>query len=238
MNNYFIILGAGKGQRFGGNKPKQYIKYNGKLLIEHSIDKALKSKLFKKIIVVIPKKNKKIMSKYKKNHIMFVIGGKERKDSSLNALKKIKKYRPNNVLIHDAARPDFSITLLKYLIKNLKNNNAVIPIIKPADSIKYKVKKKLINLNRNNIFLTQTPQAFKFNKLFYLSTKQKSKITDEASLFLDNNLNIKLIKGENKNRKITYWEDTKKPETYLKFIKNKCNFKKSHKLIMKLCFNS
>ena len=49
MNNYFIILGAGKGYRFSQKKPKQYFKYKGKELIQHSIDKALDSKLFKKI---------------------------------------------------------------------------------------------------------------------------------------------------------------------------------------------
>ena len=67
MNNYFIILGAGKGHRFSQNKPKQYFNYNGKLLIHHSIDKALKSKLFKKIIVVvISKKIKKNLKNIKK----------------------------------------------------------------------------------------------------------------------------------------------------------------------------
>ena len=62
MNNYFIILAAGKGRRFSQNKPKQYFNYKGKLLIEHSIDKALQSKLFKKIIVVISKKHKRFHS--------------------------------------------------------------------------------------------------------------------------------------------------------------------------------
>ncbi len=64
MNNYFIILGAGKGHRFSHKKPKQYFNYNGKMLIEHSIDKAIKSKLFKKIIVVISKEHKKFLRKY------------------------------------------------------------------------------------------------------------------------------------------------------------------------------
>ena len=66
MNNYFIILAAGKGRRFSQNKPKQYFYYKGKMLIEHSIDKALKSKLFKKILVVVSKKHKNKFKKYKK----------------------------------------------------------------------------------------------------------------------------------------------------------------------------
>ena len=228
MNNYFVILGAGKGHRFSENKPKQYFNLNGKLLIEHSIDKALDSKLFKKIIVVISKRHKRLFSKYKGKQIHFVIGGKERKDSSLNALKKIRKYKPNNVLIHDAARPNFSISLLKNLIKQLKNNYAVVPYINSIDAIKYKIKNKLINLNKNNIYLTQTPQAFKFKKLYDLSIEENNLIHDEAALFLNKNLNIKLIKGENKNNKITYQEDLRKQKTFFgigfdihKLVKNK-----------------
>ena len=48
MNNYFILLAAGKGKRFNSKLPKQYINYNGKMMIEHSIDKAIESKIFKK----------------------------------------------------------------------------------------------------------------------------------------------------------------------------------------------
>ena len=61
--------------------------------------------------------------------MVIVKGGKERSDSSLIALKTIKKYKPTNVLIHDAARPNFSINLLNKLLKELKKNKAVIPVI-------------------------------------------------------------------------------------------------------------
>ena len=52
MNNYFIILASGQSKRFNSHKPKQFIKYKNKALFEHSIDKAILSKLFKKIIIV------------------------------------------------------------------------------------------------------------------------------------------------------------------------------------------
>ena len=55
MNNYFIILAAGKGKRFSSKMPKQFSLYKNKPLFMHSIDTALKSKLFKKIILVINK---------------------------------------------------------------------------------------------------------------------------------------------------------------------------------------
>ena len=160
--------------------------------------------------------------------MIIIKGGKERSDSSLIALKRIKKYKPTNVLIHDAARPNFSIKLLKNLIKNLKNNKAVVPIIFSKDSIKYRVKNQIFNLDRNNSLLTQTPQAFRFNELYNLAIKEKFKVNDEATLFLNQNSKIKFITGENQNEKITYLEDIKTPKTYFgigfdihKLLKNK-----------------
>ena len=118
MNNYFIILASGQSKRFNSKKLKQFITYKNKALFEHSLEKADKSKLFKKIILVINDK-KQIKKKYPKN-VHIIKGGKERSDSSLIALNFIKKFKPEKILIHDAARPNFSIRLLKILLNNLK----------------------------------------------------------------------------------------------------------------------
>ena len=171
MNDYFIILASGQSKRFNSKKLKQYNIYQGKPLFKHSLDKALKSKLFKKIIIVV-NDTKKIKEKFSKN-VSVIKGGKERSDSSLIALKFIKKYKPSNVLIHDAARPNFTLKLLKTLVSSLKKHKAVIPSIKSKDSIKYKIRNQIFNLNRDNSILTQTPQAFKFKDLYNLSKKQK-----------------------------------------------------------------
>ena len=106
MNNYFVILAAGKGKRFDKNKAKQFFKYKNKEIIDYSIEKSIQSKLFKKIIVVTNSRNLLKNKEYFKS-ITIIKGGKERSDSSLLALKYIKKLKPKNVLIHDAARPHF-----------------------------------------------------------------------------------------------------------------------------------
>ncbi len=227
MNNYFVILAAGKSRRFHKNTAKQFFKYKNKELIDHSIEKALNSKLFKKIIIVSNNLNHFKKKKYSKQ-INVIKGGKERSDSSLKALKYLKRFKPQNVYIHDAARPNFSTKLLKTIYKNLKRNKAVVPVVTSRDSIKYKIKNKIFNLNRNNLMLTQTPQAFRFKELYNIACKEKNKVTDEASLFLNQNYNIKFISGENQNNKITYLNDVKTIKTYFgigfdlhKLIKNK-----------------
>ena len=208
MNNYFVILAAGKSKRFHNKIAKQFYHYKNKEIIDHSIEKSLNSKLFKKIIIVTNNLNH--LKKKKLPKIVKIIkGGKERSDSSLIALKYLKKFKPTNVLIHDAARPNFSVKLLKNLIHKLKKNRAVIPYIYSNDSIKYKSQNQLFNLNRDKALLTQTPQAFKFKDLYSLSSKQISKVNDEATLFIENDYKIAFIKGELKNNKITYPDDIK-----------------------------
>ena len=132
---------------------------------------------------------------------------------------------------HDAARPNFSINLLKKISKNLKNNKAVVPAIFSKDSIKYKIKTKIFNLERKNSLLTQTPQAFRFKELFNLAIKERRKVNDEATLFVNQNYKIKFIPGENQNNKITYINDINVSKTYFgigfdihRLVKKKKNF--------------
>ena len=213
MNNYFVILAAGKSKRFHSKVAKQFYNYKNKEIIDHSIEKSLNSRLFKKVIIVTNNLNHFKKKKYFK-FINLIKGGKERSDSSLKALKYIKKFKPKNVFIHDAARPDFSMKLLRNLISQLKNHKAVVPSLYSKDSIKYKVKNELFNLDRNKVFLTQTPQAFRFKDLYELSVKEKNKISDEATLFINNSYKIKFINGESQNSKITFINDVKISKTY------------------------
>ena len=202
MSNCFILLAAGKGKRFKSKTLKQFINYKNKPLFMHSIDRAIKSNLFKEIVLVT---NNKIKLKNKK--IKIIKGGKERYQSSLKALKFIKNKKFKNVFIHDAARPNFSLNLLRKLKKSLNKNKAVVPYIKTDNSTKYSIKNKIFNLKREKVLLTQTPQCFDFKTLYSLSKTNKTFITDEATLFLNNSKKIKFIKGEETNIKITKKSD-------------------------------
>ena len=210
MSNCFIILAAGESKRFNSKTPKPYHLYNGKPLIQHSIDKARLCKKINKIVIVVNKKHKKFIKSLKSKNVKIIMGGRTRAESAFKSLYSLKKYNFSNVLIHDAARPDFSIKLIDKLFKELRFNKCVVPTIKVNDSVKYKNKKKVINLNRKNVYLTQTPQGFDYKELFQLQKDKSSKITDDANLFISAGKKIKLISGEVYNKKITINSDIKK----------------------------
>jgi len=208
MNNCFIILAGGESKRFNSNTPKPYTNYKGKPLLLHSIDKA-KAFRFNKIVLVINKKHKNYIKRLNIKDVKIIIGGKTRAESAFKALKSIKKDNFKNVMIHDAARPNFTLKLLTKLMNGLKLNNCVIPAIQTPDSIKHKSSNIITNLKRENIYLIQTPQAFNYKKLYALQNNKGIEITDDANLFVKAGKKIKILKGEITNNKITINSDIK-----------------------------
>ena len=209
MNRCFIILAGGESKRFNSNIPKPYHLYKGKPSILHSIDKAKNYGKFSKIVLVINKKHKSYINKLKIKDIKIITGGKTRAESAYKALQSIKSYNVKNVLIHDAARPNFSLKLLDRLNKELKLNDCVIPAIQTTDSIKLKSLNIVTNLKREEVYLIQTPQAFKYKKLYQLQNNKGIEVTDDANLFVKAGKKIKIIKGEINNNKITLNSDIK-----------------------------
>jgi len=207
MNVCFIILAGGESKRFNSKIPKPYHLYKGKPLLLHSIDKAKKYRKFSKIVIVINEKHKSHFDKLKVKGIKIVLGGKTRAESAYKALESIKNLNIKKVLIHDAARPNFSLKLLDKLFKALKSYDCVIPAIQTPDSIKQKISNNVLNLKRENIYLIQTPQAFNFKKLYALQNDKSSEVTDDANLFVKAGKKIKIINGEINNSKITINSD-------------------------------
>ena len=212
MGFCLIILAGGNSHRFRSNIGKPYQKIAGKSLIEINIIKALKFKQIRKIIVVYNRKDSKRIKSLKLKNVILLPGGNSRQQSTYNALKYLKKQKSiSKVLIHDAARPNFSIKLLGSVIKNMKNARAVVPKIKIQDAIKQVIDSSkdeyILGKKRDNLFLTQTPQAFKLKEIFELHKTNYLKYKDDdISLYMDLN-KVKFIEGEKNNFKITDQSD-------------------------------
>ncbi|MDC1130665.1 2-C-methyl-D-erythritol 4-phosphate cytidylyltransferase, partial [Pelagibacteraceae bacterium] len=132
-----IILAGGNSHRFKSKIGKPYQKIAGKSLIQINVDKARKFNQIKKIVIVYNKKDMELVKSLKLKNVQLVVGGKTRQKSTYNALKYlIRKKNISKVLIHDAARPNFSSKLLNLIINKMKNSRAVIPKIKIQDAVK------------------------------------------------------------------------------------------------------
>ena len=154
MGFSFILLAGGESNRFKSDLPKQYQKIAEKTLLEISINKIKKFKQFKKLIIVYNPKHLKFLKKINLKNITTISGGETREKSTLNALNYLKSQKNiNKVLIHDAARPNFSKQLIRKIIFQSKKNNIVIPVLKLQDALKERKKgKKFTNFKKKIFF--------------------------------------------------------------------------------------
>jgi len=209
MSFFLILLAAGNSKRLKSSTPKPFIKINEKTLLEHSINAFKNFHKIKKIVIVYNSKNKKYLNKVDLKNIIKIKGGKTRQESVFNALKKIKKMNCKKVIIHDVARPYPTKNLISNLLDKLKNNDAVIPIIKTNDATKRANENVIFkNINRDSLRFAQTPQGFTYKKI-YKKHKENVNLSfdDDSALFTEVGEKVVCIKGCKINFKVTDKED-------------------------------
>ena len=220
MEKSVIITAAGLGRRFG--EAKQFKKLHGKPLYEYSLDTFIKSRLFEEVILVIPNNNQgKIQRGIKRKYgsqVNLVIGGPNRQDSVKNAIQNSNP-KSDLVVIHDAARPFITKSLIEECISACKTSDGAIIGMQPHDTIKFS-KNNIVEktIDRSNIWMAQTPQAFNKQKILeaYRSREFDDLIvTDESSLMEKLGYKIMIVLGAEKNFKITTFDDWKRAEAEL-----------------------
>ena len=181
MKNALVILAGGKGKRFGGKIPKQFIDNGQGNFIEFML-KNININNFSHIVIACQKNY--YIKLFKKitvnnNYIKIINSqpGKNRQQSSYFALKKLENFKINNVLIHDAARPLVTDKLIEKILFNLKKYKTVIPYINYSDRKIHN--NKQINNNIKNI---QTPQGFDYKLI--LSAHKYLKKNRQINWFL------------------------------------------------------
>lgn len=208
-----VIPAAGIGHRFGEKKPKQYAQLNALSVIENTVNELLKSKLIDKLIIVISEGDSYIKNQnfYKNKTIQFINGGYSRAESVNNALNHECANGYDYVLVHDAARPNFSYTIISKLLENLmeSKSSGSFPYIPISDSLR---SKELGTVDKNEYFLAQTPQVCSFHDLkqsLQLCISDGVNVPDESFALEYSGFNVSRILGSRSNIKITYKDDLK-----------------------------
>ena len=213
---HVIIPAAGSSSRMGQEIPKQFASFHGKTLIEWVDFIFSNVNAVDTISIGFNNSEKKYIenSNYSFSHKtkIYYSGGESRSDTVLNTLNLIKKYVLNDdwVLIHDAARVGITESFIKSFIKEVtKDKVGGIVAIPSVDTIKRLDKSKKITKteNRDELWLAQTPQMFKYKQLIEALEKYDGIPTDEAQAIESLGLKPMVYKGLITNFKITYPED-------------------------------
>jgi len=165
MSNIGVLLAAGLGQRFSENVQKQYVSLCGKEVISYGIDAFKSSALTDDFIVVVDKEIFENGYVSKKYNVKCIEGGNSRAKSFDNALKYIKNNFSDceKVIFHEAARPLIKPSVFDDYFKILDDYDYIETCAHITDSLGY-VGEKVPN--REDFFLIQAPEAYRFNLLY------------------------------------------------------------------------
>ena len=222
-NIWAIIAGAGVGNRFGGNIPKQYTLLNGKPIAQHSIERLIDTNLFKKIIIVLDKNDKwfKSLSLPTNVNIEIVFGGDSRAESVRNGLLSLDNLAsPDDwILVHDIVRPLVTIDSIQRLLNEVSDEDVaailasdVNQTIKKTFNEGFLNKKVVVDktLDRSKLWAAQTPQIIRY-KILCSALDQAFKsginVTDEAMAVEEIGEEVLIVKNTSSNIKITTQDD-------------------------------
>ena len=200
--NSTVIVAGGTGSRIKGDMPKQFIKLNGEEILSFSVTTFLNHPQIEEVVIVChPDWIEHVKSKYPE--CIVTTGGERRKDSSLSGVKATSP-ESEIVLIHDAARPFVSETIITDCLNALKNADGSAPILDSSNSLVKWDGKKALRVNRSEIKIVQTPQCFR-KELILKALSTDIEGTDEIGMLLENfpDSRLEFIKGSPLNNKIT-----------------------------------
>ena len=210
--NIAIIVAAGVGNRLGGELPKQFQAIGGKPMAVHSLELFEKSPLIDEIVFVVSDDHLVYASQAIVDHYGFkkirkiTAGGKTRQESVLAGLTACPS-GINLVIIHDAARPFMTTSLLEKVILKAGEIGGAILAVPAKDSIKVGEDGIISKtLRRNTVWIAQTPQVFRFDKILEAHKRgeaARNEATDDSELYEQYIGQVALVMGSYNNIKIT-----------------------------------
>jgi 2-C-methyl-D-erythritol 4-phosphate cytidylyltransferase/2-C-methyl-D-erythritol 2,4-cyclodiphosphate synthase len=207
-----IIAAAGLGRRFGSAQPKQLIQVGGRTLLQRSVDAFARSARVAELIVAIPREGPADFAAGLETFgkpLRTVAGGGRRQDSVANAFDAAPE-RADLLVIHDAARAFVSGALIDRTIDAAWTHGAAIAAVPARDTVKRasRADDRIVVANtipRDEVFLAQTPQAFRRDVLAEAIKLGRSGVdaTDEAMLAERAGYPVQIVESDESNLKVT-----------------------------------
>lgn len=214
MKYVAIIVAGGKGSRMNQDLPKQFVEIHGKPILMRSLEAFASCPLEPELILVLNAGQHAYWKALCQQHQFsiqhqLIAGGAERFHSVKNGLAHCSGEAI--IAIHDAVRPLVSSKLIEEVFIAAENEGNAIAAVQAVDSIRRKQHDQASEaLNRNEIYLVQTPQAFQSAQLSQAYAQEyTTEFTDDASVVEKAGFPIHLVPGERTNIKITFAEDLK-----------------------------
>ncbi|MDT7041259.1 2-C-methyl-D-erythritol 4-phosphate cytidylyltransferase [Candidatus Nitronereus thalassa] len=212
-----VVPAAGRGVRMGTGVPKQFLTLGDIPLLVHALRTFEASLIISEIILVVPQDDcqycrETIVPSHGLTKVSQVVaGGRRRQDSVLNGVQAAKS-TTEILVIHDAVRPFVSSMMITQVVEAARQHGAAIVAIPMRDTVKQVNPDGVIThtLNRDELWLAQTPQAFRYELLLQAHQQGKAdevEATDDAFLVERLGRSVAIVQGSSDNIKVTRPED-------------------------------
>jgi 2-C-methyl-D-erythritol 4-phosphate cytidylyltransferase/2-C-methyl-D-erythritol 2,4-cyclodiphosphate synthase len=207
VSTYALVLAAGRGVRFGGTLPKQYLPLGGTSVLRHAVNAFLDHPRIDGVLVMIRPEDRAVYDHALAGRDLLppVPGGTERQDSVRLGLETLAAHRPDRVLIHDGARPFPDVAMIDRVLDALDRAPAAVPGLPLGDTIK-RVDGETIaeTVDRTGLWRVQTPQGFHFDAILDAHRKAAGQaLTDDAAVAETAGMTPLIVGGSEENLKVT-----------------------------------
>lgn len=213
IHHYAIIVAGGTGSRMQSALPKQFIELCGEPVLMHTIRAFFESGAAPRIILALNNNYHGLWAGLCQQHNFtiphtVIAGGETRFHSVKNALDTIIDDEYAVIAVHDAVRPLTSAEIINKSFRCAAQNGTAVTAVKSRDSVRQLSGSSSAYLDRERIYLVQTPQTFRSDVLKAAYGQPYNELfTDDASVVEKNGTAITIIEGSYSNIKITFPED-------------------------------
>jgi 2-C-methyl-D-erythritol 4-phosphate cytidylyltransferase/2-C-methyl-D-erythritol 2,4-cyclodiphosphate synthase len=210
-----LIVAAGRGVRAERPGPKQYEPLAGKTVLTRTVEAFTGHPLIDAVLVVINRDDEALYRQAVDDHEKLlppVFGGETRQVSVLAGLEQLAQTQPvpDQVLIHDGARPFVSSDLITAVCSAIGLDAGAVPVLAVSETVKRTDAEQVIEtIPRSGLHLAQTPQGFSFTAILdaHRAAAGQSDLTDDEAVAARAGLPVRTVCGERGNIKLTDSDD-------------------------------
>ncbi|MCD7998115.1 MAG: 2-C-methyl-D-erythritol 4-phosphate cytidylyltransferase [Clostridiales bacterium] len=215
--NIGLIFAGGIGVRMGSETPKQFLEWNGKAIIIHTLNVFDKHPNIDEIVIACKEEwigyTKELINREGIQKVVSVIpGGTTALNSQLNGLHEIKRLHPQSViavLIHDGVRPLVDANTIQRNIDSVWKYGNAITVTKAIETVITIDRNSSVQkiLNRDQCCMAKAPQSFKLDDIIEVHERAiiegKHDFIDSASMMYHYGHTLHTVMGEPENIKVT-----------------------------------
>ncbi len=225
MKAAIAIVAAGRGERAGGDGPKQYRSIGGRAVIARTVQAFRGHEGIGRIAIAIHPDDEELLDRamagIDRRNLVIVHGGASRQASVRATLAALAAQPPEYVLIHDGVRPFVDHSLIDRILAALTAGCGVVPAIAVSDTLKRAGPDGLVARTepRQDLYAAQTPQAFPFGPI--LAAHERAAVenphgfTDDSMLAEWAGIPVRIVEGSPENVKLTWAKDLEMAELRL-----------------------